>query len=251
MATNGLTLVNMRLHSALTRVLAKWPWMAVGAVLAVSGIYGLTRLVSLPLPEMTKPAQSSKMLAADGQVIATLHGEENRTLVPLDHISKPLQLAVVSTEDREFFEHNGMSVKAIVRAARANLEGGEIQQGGSTITQQLVRNTMPEIGKDRTYMRKIKEAFWAMQLEREMNKTEILERYLNTVYFGRGAYGAEAAARTYFKVGANELTTGQAAYLAGAIRSPERYQIGSNLEASVALRNRVLDGMKTGGYLEA
>src|SRR5688500_3843768 len=90
-----------------------------------------------------------------------------------------------------------------------------------------------------------------MQLEREMNKTEILERYLNTVYFGRGAYGAEAAARTYFKVGANELTTGQAAYLAGAIRSPERYQIGSNLEASVALRNRVLDGMKTGGYLEA
>jgi penicillin-binding protein 1A len=230
--------------------MAKWPWMAIGAVVAVAGIFTLTRLVALPLPEMMRPAQSSKMLAADGQVIATLHGEENRTIVPLKEISPQLQAAVVSTEDREFFEHNGMSVKAIVRAARANMEGGQIQQGGSTITQQLVRNTMPSIGKDRTYVRKIKEVFWAMQLERHMDKSEIMERYLNTVYFGRGAYGAEAAARTYFKTSAAELTIGQAAYLAGAIRSPERYQIGTNLDASVALRNRVLDGMSSGGYIK-
>jgi penicillin-binding protein 1A len=224
--------------------------MAIGAVVAIAGIVGISRLVALPLPEMIRPAQSSKMLAADGQVIATLHGEENRTIVPLKDIAAQLQAAVVSTEDREFFEHNGMSVKAIVRAARANMEGGEIQQGGSTITQQLVRNTMPAIGKDRTYLRKIKEVFWAMQLERHMDKNEIMERYLNTVYFGRGAYGAEAAARTYFKTSAAELTPGQAAYLAGVIRSPERYQIGSNLEGSVALRNRVLDGMSAGGYVK-
>ncbi len=231
MSPNVVPFLNMKLKNALLRVWAKWPWMAVGAFFAVAGIVGITRLVTLPLPEMQKPAQSSKMLAADGQVIATLHGEENRTIVPLEEISSLLQVALVSEEDKDFFEHRGMSVKAIVRAARANLKGGEIQQGGSTITQQLVRNTMPDIGTDRTYMRKIKEVFWAMRLEREMYKPEIMERYLNTVYFGRGAYGAEAAARTYFKLSASELTAGQAAYLAGVIRSPERYQIDATRRA--------------------
>lgn len=241
----------MNLKNGLLRIVAKWPWMAAGFVVAVIGIAGVTRLMTAPLPEMQKPAESSKMLAADEQVIATLHGEENRTIVPLEEISPQLQVALVSTEDREFYEHRGMSLKAIIRAARANLKGGEIQQGGSTITQQLVRNTMPDIGKDRTYIRKMKEIFWAIRLEQEMSKPEIMERYLNTVYFGRGAYGAEAAARTYFKVSAAELTTGQAAYLAGMIRSPERYQIDRNLEGSVALRDRVLTGMETGGYLGA
>lgn len=240
----------MKLKNGLLRIVAKWPWMAAGFALAVIGIAGVTRLMTAPLPEMQKPAESSKMLAADGQVIATLHGEENRTIVPLEQISPQLQVALVSTEDREFFEHRGMSLRAIIRAARANLRGGEIQQGGSTLTQQLVRNTMPDIGKDRTYVRKMKEVFWAVRLEREMAKPQIMERYLNTVYFGRGAYGAEAAARTYFKVSAAELTTGQAAYLAGMIRSPERYQIDRNLEGSVALRDRVLTGMEAGGYLE-
>ncbi|MEX0789338.1 MAG: transglycosylase domain-containing protein [Actinomycetota bacterium] len=239
----------MKLHPVLMRVMAKWPWMAVGTVVALAGIAGVTRLMVAPLPEISKPAESSKMLATDGQVIATLHGEENRTIVPLKEISNDLQLALVSAEDREFFEHRGMSLKAIVRAARANLEEGGIQQGGSTLTQQLVRNTMPDIGKDRTYIRKLKEIFWAMRLENEMSKTEIMERYLNTVYFGRGAYGAEAAARTYFKISAAELTTGQAAYLAGMIRSPERYQIDRNLEGSVALRDRVLTELQTQGLL--
>src|SRR5688500_17415539 len=125
MATSGLDLINMRLHSAVTRIMAKWPWMAIGAVVGIAGIVTLSRLVALPLPEMQRPAQSSKMLAADGQVIATLHGEENRTIVPLKEIAPQLQAAVVSTEDREFFEHRGMSVRAIVRAARANMKGGE------------------------------------------------------------------------------------------------------------------------------
>ncbi len=230
-------------------LMAKWPWTAMGALLAIVGIYAVSRLMAVPLPEIPPPAQSSKVLAQDGQVVATLHGEENRTIVPLDKISPYLQVALLSTEDREFYEHRGMSVKAVIRAARANLKGGEIKQGGSTITQQLARNTIPGVGKDRTYMRKLKEAYWAMQMERHMPKHKILERYLNTVYFGRGAYGAEAAARTYFKVPAAELTPGQGAYLAGMIRSPERYQIDRNPEGAVELRNTVLTRMKTGKYL--
>ncbi|HEX2053974.1 MAG TPA: transglycosylase domain-containing protein [Actinomycetota bacterium] len=240
----------MRLKSALVfRIGRKWPWMAVGAFMAIGGLYGVHQLVNVPLPEMTRPAQSSKMLAHDGQVIATLHGEENRTIVPIGQISPHLRVATVAVEDREFYEHNGMSLKGVIRAARANFEGGQIKQGGSTITQQLARNTIPSIGRDRTYSRKVKEIYWAMQLERHMPKEEILERYLNTVYFGRGAYGAEAAARTYFKISAAELTPGQAAFLAGTIRSPERYQIDRNPEAAVQLRNRVLDAMVAGGYL--
>lgn len=241
--------MNTRLKKALTAVVAKWPWAAIGAFVAIGGIVVVTRLMALPLPEMERPAESSKMLAQDGQVIATLHGEENRTIVPIEEMSPHLRIALLSTEDREFYTHNGMSIKAVIRAARANFEGGEIKQGGSTITQQLARNTISSIGKERSYMRKIKEAFWAMQLERHMPKEEILERYLNTVYFGRGAYGAEAAARTYFKVSAAEITPGQAAFLAGTIRSPERYQIDRNPDGAIDLRNRVLDGMVEGNYI--
>lgn len=239
----------MRLRKAANAVLAKWPWMLVGGVFAVSGILVITRLATAPLPEMLQPAQSSKILATDGQVIATLHGEENRTIVPLDEISPLLQVALLYAEDREFFEHQGMSVRAVARAARANLEEGTISQGGSTLTQQLVRNTMPDIGKERTYIRKAKEAYWAMRLEAQMSKPKIMERYLNTVYFGRGAYGAEAAARTYFKISAAELTPGQAAFLAGVIRSPERYQIDRNPDGATQLRNNILNGMAEAGYL--
>ncbi|HEX2179679.1 MAG TPA: transglycosylase domain-containing protein, partial [Actinomycetota bacterium] len=241
----------MRLRKATSAVLRKWPWIASGVVLGVAGIWVTIALATAPIPEMLRPAQSSKMFAADGQLIANLHGEENRTIVPLEEISPYLKDALISTEDRDFYHHRGMSVKAVIRAARANFEDGEITQGGSTITQQLVRNTIPEIGKERSYIRKAKEAYWAMRLESEMPKQKILERYLNTVYFGRGAYGAEAAARTYFKVSAAELTLGQAAFLAGTIRSPERYQIGRNPDGAVDLRNRVLDDMVQGKYVEA
>ena len=249
MGSTGLNRINMRLGSALLRIAPKWPWMAVGLIFAVGGIYAVERLVNYPLPELTRPAQSSKVLADDGQVIATLHGEENRTIVPLNEISPFLRIATLATEDREFYQHKGMSLRGTIRAARANFEGGDIVQGGSTITQQLARNTIPSIGRERTYSRKVKEIYWAMQLERHMSKDQILERYLNTVYFGRGAYGAEAAARTYFKVSAAELTPGQAAFLAGTIRSPERYQIDRNAEGAIALRNRVLDGMVETGHL--
>ncbi len=218
----------------------KWA-ITVLVVAASAGIGLLAWLAGLPLPEIAPSAQSSKILADDGQVIGVLHGEENRTVVPLDQISHNLKLAVVSIEDRGFFDHSGFSLRGTIRAARANWQGGRIVQGGSTITQQYVRQAFPHVGTERTFSRKLKEAFWAVKLERSSSKDEILEHYLNTVYFGRGAYGAEAAARTYFKVSASEVTPGQAAYLAGIIRAPARYQIDENPAKATAIRNQVVD----------
>jgi penicillin-binding protein 1A len=218
----------------------KWP-LAILSLLAAVAIGALIWLAGLPLPQIAPSAQSSKVLAADGQVIGTLHGEENRTIVPLEQMSHHLKLAVVSIEDRTFFDHSGFSLRGTIRAARANWEGGRIVQGGSTITQQYVRHAFPRVGTERTFSRKLKEAFWAIKLERQSSKEEILEHYLNTVYFGRGAYGAEAAARTYFKVPASDLSPGQSAYLAGLIRAPQRFQIDEDGAKAVALRNQIID----------
>ena len=223
---------------------SRWPWaVAAGAISIVGALAAVLWMATFDIPTLAPQAQSSRVLAADGRLIATLHGEEDRTVVQLSSISRHLRSAVLLAEDRDFFEHGGMSYKGIVRAAFTNFAGGGIRQGGSTITQQYARNAFPSIGTERTVTRKIKEAFWAVQLENHLPKGEIMERYLNTVYFGRGAYGAEAAARTYFKVPSSELTIGQSAYLAGVIRSPERYQIDENPKDATRLRNLVIDAL--------
>ncbi|HYN98055.1 MAG TPA: transglycosylase domain-containing protein, partial [Actinomycetota bacterium] len=222
----------------------RWPWAAASAAVSVVGaVIAVLWLANFKVPEVAPQAQSSRVLAADGRLIATLHGEEDRTVVDLQDISKHLRAGVLLAEDREFFEHKGMSYKGIVRAAFTNFAGGGIRQGGSTITQQYVRNVFPSIGRERTLTRKVKEGFLAIQIEQDMSKDEIMQGYLNTVYFGRGAYGAEAAARTYFKVPAAELTIGQAAYLAGVIRAPELFQIDENPKDATNLRNQVIETM--------
>ncbi|MDQ4148484.1 MAG: transglycosylase domain-containing protein [Actinomycetota bacterium] len=229
---------------------ARWPWAIAALVFSIITAVALTfRLATLKPPQIGPAAQSSQVLAHDGQVIAELHGEVNRTIIPLNQISPNLRLAVLSAEDRNFFRHKGMSLRSVIRAAGANLIGGGIRQGGSTITQQYVRNVLPEIGRERRVSRKLKEAFWAFQMERFYPKHEIMEGYLNTVYFGRGAYGAEAAARTYFKTSAGKLTLGQSAYLAGLIRAPERFQIDENPKDAVRLRDTVIDGMEGSGLI--
>ena len=228
----------------------RWPWAAAAVAFSAVTALGMTAWMAIvDIPQIGPAAQSSTVLDHHGRVIATLHAEEDRTIVPLHRISPNLQKAVLWVEDRDFFDHRGMSAKAVVRAAAANLTGGEIQQGGSTITQQYVRNVLPQVGKARTITRKVREVFWAMQVERRYPKEEIMERYLNTVYFGRGAYGAEAAARTYFKVSAGNLTVGQAAFLAGLIRSPERFQIDEDAVEAVRLRDAVIQGMVKSNFL--
>jgi len=231
-------------------VKAKW-WLLAGGAVALAAVgVAASFLGNVPLPEAAPGAQSSKILAFDGKLIGTLHGEENRSIVPLDQISKSFRDAVIAAEDRGFYEHPGVSLKGILRAAFANVRGGGVQQGGSTITQQYVRNAFAQVGRERTIFRKLKEVTLAVKIERKYSKDKILEFYLNTVYFGRGAYGAEAAAQTYFKKDAKDLTVGQSAYLAGIIRSPERFQIDRAKGDAERIRSVVIADMLSSGYID-
>lgn len=211
-------------------------------------------LAKIPLVSAAPGAQSSKVFDINGKEIGSFHGEENRTIVSLEAISNNLKEAVVAAEDRTFYSHPGVSLKGIFRAALSNFKQGEIGQGASTITQQYAR-AVSGIGSERSYMRKIKEATLAVKIEKTLTKNKILENYLNTVYFGRGAYGAEAAAQTYFKKPARDLDVAESAYLAGIIRSPGRYQYdgnpsGPSVQSVATIKNRVLDAMLAAGYID-
>src|SRR5438132_8351811 len=142
-------------------------------------------------PTRTVTRQTSKVLAADGTLLTTLHGEENRETVPLSAIPKVLRDAVVAIEDERFWEHRGVDLRATLRAAYEDATKGRVVQGGSTITQQYVKNAL--LGSERTVGRKVREAALAYHLEHHVTKDKILERYLNTIYFGNSAYGVQAA----------------------------------------------------------
>jgi membrane peptidoglycan carboxypeptidase len=166
-------------------------------------------------------AQTSFVYAADDTVITELHAVEDRVVLPTSQIPDSIRDAAVAIEDRRFYQHHGIDGRAIIRASYVNLRDGTIEEGGSTITQQLVKNLYT--GGDRTLARKLSEASLAWQLEDRLTKEEILTRYLNTVYFGQGAYGVQAAARTFFDVDAPDLTLAQSALLAGLITSPGHF----------------------------
>jgi penicillin-binding protein 1A len=199
--------------------------------------------------EFVQQPQTSKILTPDGTVLAELHAEQDREDVAIDDVNGDLVRAVVAIEDRRFFLHTGVDVAAIARASVANLAAGEVEQGGSTITQQYVKNTMT--GPARTLDRKIEEAVLAYQLEDRYSKEQILERYLNTVYFGKGAYGVDAAADTYFGLGPDELALDQAALLAGLIQAPSRFDPYAAPAAAAARRRLVLDAMVDTGQITA
>ncbi|HEX2032154.1 MAG TPA: PBP1A family penicillin-binding protein [Actinomycetota bacterium] len=186
-------------------------------------------------------AQTSKIYDAEGRLITTLHAEEDRVLVPIDRIPRSAQKAVIAIEDQRFWTHRGIDLKALLRAAYVNATQGAVVEGGSTITQQYVKNRL--VGSAQTLDRKVREAALAWQLEEKYSKEEILERYLNTVYFGNGAYGIQRAARTYFSVRAAELSLPQAALLAGLIAGPERYDPLDRPKRALVRRNVVLDRM--------
>jgi 1A family penicillin-binding protein len=174
---------------------------------------------------------------------------QNREQVGLDQISHNLIDAVVSAEDNRFYEHSGVDFLGIFRAAVKNTQAGRIRQGASTLTQQLARNTFDL--KDRTYDRKILEMFLAMRIEKTVPKDRIMELYLNRVYFGGGLYGAEAAARGYFGKPAKDLTIGEAAMLAGLLKSPNNLSPWHNLEAATANRDFVLSRMVENNKISA
>ncbi len=165
--------------------------------------------------------QRSYIFAADGSLLATLKGEENRQPVTLDQVPPHVIAAILAVEDSGFYIHDGFDIRGMLRAFKANVDSGGISQGGSTITQQLIK--LDEVGSEQTLDRKLQEIFLASRLEKDLTKEEILDRYLNTVYFGNHAYGIQAAAETYFGVGVQQLDVGQAALLAGIIRNPISY----------------------------
>ncbi|HYY43766.1 MAG TPA: transglycosylase domain-containing protein [Actinomycetota bacterium] len=195
--------------------------------------------------------QTSRILDGKGRVIAALHGPMNRTVVPMKDIPWAVSRAVVAIEDERFYEHDGVDPKAILRAAVENVTSGRVEEGGSTITQQYVKQAIIAPGEiaERSLKRKIDEAALARQLEKRLTKREILWRYLNTVYFGEGAYGIQAAARTYFAKPARELNLAEAALLAGIIRSPENYDPLKHMKNSRARRDVVLAKMLQLGYI--
>ena len=233
----------------------RWGWIfPLMAILLGGGILFITyTFANIKLPEDIKLDSSAEVYDRNGKLMGTFTGEERRFLIDTDKLLKKapwIGEAVISAEDKQFYEHNGVSLKGIARAAWANLTGGEVQQGGSTITQQYIKNAALE-NPERTISRKIKEAILAIKLERKYSKDDILGFYLNTIYLGRGSYGIEAAARAYFGKHAEELTIGEAAYLASIIPSPEQYQPDERPKIARQRRNRVLETMLDEGYLKA
>ncbi|HEX7166966.1 MAG TPA: PBP1A family penicillin-binding protein [Acidimicrobiales bacterium] len=205
-----------------------------------------TRSSDPPNVELAPLASRSEIVAADGSVIASLY-EEDRVPVELADVPKVVVDAVIATEDHAFFEHDGVSIKGTLRALRANTSSGRVAQGGSTITQQLVKNAV--LDNERTYDRKAKEAVLALRIEQEYSKEEILERYLNTVYFGAGAHGVVAAAERFFARPLAELGVAEAALLAGLISSPQTFDPFKHPQRAQARREHVLDRMVALGYV--
>jgi membrane peptidoglycan carboxypeptidase len=218
-------------------------------LLMVSAVVLYYLVTDVRRPEDIPLSQIATIEYSDGSVIARV-GSENRIIVSLDKVPDATRWAVLAAEDRNFYGEPGVSVKGTLRAALNDLTGGDTQ-GGSGITQQYVRNAYPSVGTERTLTRKLKELMIAIKLSRDYSKNQILEFYLNTVYFGRGAYGIAAAAQTYFNTDVTKLTVAQSAVLAGLLKSPGYYDPATNREAAIGRWNYVLDGMVSTGHLSS
>jgi penicillin-binding protein 1A len=223
------------------------------AVSFVAFAFGLVSAVASDLAalEPTKKKQVEQLgyiYASDGKtVLAVLHGDESRVVVNSDEIAPVMKQAIVSVEDRRFWAHRGVDFRGIMRAVWADVRNKSLVQGGSTITQQFVKNTYTK--RERTISRKLKEAALAWQLERRWSKDRILTAYLNTIYFGNGAYGIEMAARVYFHSHASRLTLPQAALLAGLPASPGAFDPVENPSRARLRRATVLNLMVQQGLI--
>ena len=195
------------------------------------------------------PPASSQIYDSAGNEIANIHAVENRMPVKIEQVPANLQQAFIAVEDNRFYEHKGIDPKGLIRAFYANLRDQEITEGGSTITQQLAKNAF--LTQERTFKRKIQEIFLAMQIEKQYTKQEILEMYLNQIYFGQGAYGVQAAAKVYFDKNVEDLNLSECALLAGIPKSPNYYSPFNNLQAALGRRNTVLDQMVKYHYISS
>ncbi|MER7487638.1 transglycosylase domain-containing protein [Streptomyces sp. NPDC126497] len=220
------------------------------AALVVGGFLLGYHLVGIPAANALATQQANVYLYADGSVIAR-DGEVNRENVTLSQISKDAQHAVLAAEDRDFYTESAIDPQAMIRAAW-NTATGKGKQSGSTITQQYVKNYY--LRQEQTVTRKVKEFFISIKLDREQSKDQILEGYLNTSFFGRGAYGIQSAAHAYYGIDASELDAARAAYLAALVNAPSQYDVITHPENRDTVERRwnyVLDGMVDEGWLDA
>jgi penicillin-binding protein 1A len=220
------------------------------ALVAAAGITGAATVAPRCDLDSLRPVQigqNSFVYAADGSLLGSIPAEKNRQPVPLHRISKWMRLATIAIEDRRFYEHSGIDLEGIARALAADVRAGRVVEGGSTITQQLVRNLY--ISREVTFERKLIEACLAVRLNNRRSKAWILESYLNTVYYGGHAYGVHAAAQTYFSKPAWKLTLGQSALLAGLTQAPSDYDPLNKPAAAIRRRNQVLQAMLDNGAI--
>ena len=181
-------------------------------------VWQVAQSVELDVGRITNAGQTLHLYDGSGEQIASLHGAEDRTAVSLEEIPQHVRNAFLAVEDVRFYSHSGIDIKRIFGALLADLRSGSLEQGASTITQQLIK--LSHLTSEKTLERKVQEAILALELEAQYSKDEILEMYLNYVYFGGGAYGIESAAWRYFGIHASELTVAQGALLAGIVKSP-------------------------------
>ena len=227
----------------------RFPLAALAAALALVAAGCALPELRGAVPRFPALPQTTLVLDDRGRVITSLDAGQNRTVVPLSRIPLSLQHAVVAIEDERFYQHAGVDLKAILRAALADARGGGTLQGGSTIPEQLAKIAFT--GDDRTITRKLKDAVLALRLERTYSRAAILQMYLNTVYLGQGAYGVQAAAQTYFSRPAWQLTLPESALIAGLIEAPSAYDPIFSPRAALGRRDQVLGRMLALGMIDA
>ena len=211
------------------------------AAIVVVGLIILVSRTNVPLPESLPQAQTTLVTAADGSPLGSLQGEQNRIDIPLAQVPVPVRDAVLAAEDRNYYHEAGVSIPGIIRAAVSDIVHRRIEAGGSTITQQYVKNAY--LTSQRTLTRKLREAIIAIKINQRYSKNQVLEFYLNTIYFGRGAYGIEAASETFFGVPAAQLNVAQGAVLASSIQAPEYLDPSVNPGPAKSRWDYVINGM--------
>jgi len=235
--------------------LRRWAWRIAAIVCAMVGFgllsfSGLLWYYGADLPKTSElkhynPPQVTRILARDGTVLGELF-VERRTVVPIADVPNVMRLAVLAAEDANFYGHEGLNYFGILRALLVNLRSGRAQQGGSTITQQVVKNVL--LTSERSLARKIRELILARRIEQELTKDQILELYLNRIYFGHGRYGVEEAVRYYFGKGVRDVTLPEAALIAGLVKGPSIYSPRVDLARALQRRQYVLDQMGEKGF---
>ena len=239
-------------RGCLSRIFRFFLWLfLLGVLAAAGGGFALYKWAESDLPSFSKiadyrPPLVTTVLARDGSVIGQLY-RERRFLVTLDQLPKFVPQAFLAVEDDHFYEHPGVDLKAIARAAIANFQHGRTTQGGSTITQQVVKRLM--LTPEKSYERKLKEAILAYRLEQQLSKDDILTLYINQIFLGNNAYGVEAAARVYFAKHASELTIAEAALIAGLGQSPSAYNPYRNPKAAEKRQQHVLRRLRDLGWI--